>query len=287
MRADVRAIAFDVNGTLTEIVTDEGTDEAFRAAGHFLTYQGIDLRRHELRDLYMGILKRQQQESAEDHPEFDAVAIWRTIISDYQTDYTRRLPAGKLAQLPLFLAELYRGVSRRRLRLYPHVRRVLDLLHTRFPLAVVTDGQSAYARAELHQVGLLGYFDPIVVSGDHGYRKPDRRLFQAAAAGMQIAPEHVLYVGNDMYRDVYGARQAGMATVMFNSDQGIKEYPGCVPDHVLTDHRQLLTILGLDLTARTSPGPGRYPADTGVVAGQRAGTRPVAFQNAVPVTEQR
>ena len=27
MRADVRAIAFDVNGTLTEIVTDEGMDE--------------------------------------------------------------------------------------------------------------------------------------------------------------------------------------------------------------------------------------------------------------------
>jgi putative hydrolase of the HAD superfamily len=157
--------------------------------------------------------------------------------------------------------------SRRRLRLYPHVRRVLDLLHTRFPLAVVTDGQSAYARAELHQVGLLGHFDPIVVSGNHGYRKPDRRLFQAAAAGMQIAPEHVLYVSNDMYRDVYGAWQAGMATVMFDSDQGTKEYPGCIPDHVLTDHRQLLTILGLDLPPRTSPEPRRYPADTGV-AGQ-------------------
>jgi len=198
MPADVRAIAFDVNGTLTHIVTDEGLGEIFRAAAHFLTYQGIDLRRHELRDLYLGILKRQQQESAEDHPEFDAVAIWRTIISDYQTEYTRRLPAEKLAQLPLFLAELYRGVSRRRLRLYPHVRRVLDLLHTRFPLAVVTDGQSAYARAELHQVGLLDYFDPIVVSGDLGYRKPDRRLFHAAAAGMQDAPEYVLYVGNDM-----------------------------------------------------------------------------------------
>jgi len=78
-----------------------------------------------------------------------------------------------------------------------------------------------------------------------------------------------------------------MVTVMFDSDQGTKEYPGCVPDHVLTDHRQLLTILGLDLTARTSPGPRRYPADTGVVAGQRAGTRPVPFPNAVPVTEQR
>jgi len=225
MPADVRAIAFDVNGTLTHIVTDEGLGEIFRAAAHFLTYQGIDLRRHELRDLYLGILKRQQQESAEDHPEFDAVAIWRTIISDYQTEYTRRLPAEKLAQLPLFLAELYRGVSRRRLGLYPHVRRVLDLLHTRFPLAVVTDGQSAYARAELHQVGLLDYFDPIVVSGDLGYRKPDRRLFQAAAAGMQIAPEHVLYVGNDMYRDVYGPGRPGWSPSCSTPTRGQRSTP--------------------------------------------------------------
>jgi len=293
MPADVRAIAFDVNGTLTHIVTDEGLGEIFRAAAHFLTYQGIDLRRHELRDLYLGILKRQQQESAEDHPEFDAVAIWRTIISDYQTEYTRRLPAEKLAQLPLFLAELYRGVSRRRLRLYPHVRRVLDLLHTRFPLAVVTDGQSAYARAELHQVGLLDYFDPIIVSGDHGYRKPDRRLFHAAAAGMQVAPEYVLYVGNDMYRDVYGAQQAGMTTVMFDSDQGTKEYPGCVPDHTLTDHRQLLTLLGLDPPPRPHHDP-RRPADTHVVAdvaaghmAKRPGPGPGGFQNAAPAAEQQ
>ena len=39
-------------------------------------------------------------------------------------------------------------------------------------MAVVTDAQAANARGELHQVGLLGYFDPIVVSGDHGFRKP-------------------------------------------------------------------------------------------------------------------
>src|SRR5207342_3562866 len=244
-QADVRAIAFDVNGTLTEIVTDEGMDEVFRAAGHFLTYQGIDLRRHEVRDLYLRILKSQQQESAEDHPEFDAVAIWQTIIAEYQTDYTRLLPAEKLTQLPLFLAELYRGVSRRRLRLYPHVRRVLDLLHTRFPLAVVTDGQSAYARAELHQVGLLDYFDPIIVSGDHGYRKPDQRLFQAALDGMSVAAANAMYVGNDMHRDIFGAREAGLTTVMFDSDQGKKAYRDCVPDYTITDLRDLLAILGV------------------------------------------
>ena len=173
------------------------------------------------------------------------MGIWRTIIEERLTDFTKGLPAEKLAQMPLFLAELYRGISRRRLSLYPYVREVLGVLKTRYPLALVTDAQSAYARGELNQVGLLDYFDPIVVSGDYGFRKPDRRLFQIALDGMEVAAEHTLYVGNDMYRDIFGAREAGMKTVMFNSDQGTKEHPGCVPDYTITDYRDLLKIVGL------------------------------------------
>jgi len=240
---DIQAIAFDVNGTLIEILTEEGKEEIYRAAGHFLTYQGIDLRRHEVRDLYFQILKDQQKSSPEAHPEYDAVAIWRKIVQDHMTDYTRNLPAEKLAQIPLFLAEMSRGISRRRLELYPHVREMLDSLRGRFPLALVTDAQSAYARGELHKVGILDYFDPIIVSGDFGYRKPDRRLFQVALDGMGVAPERTLYVGNDMFRDVYGAREAGMKTMLYDSSQGTKEHPGVIPDYTITDYRELVKLL--------------------------------------------
>jgi putative hydrolase of the HAD superfamily len=243
---DIRAVAFDVNGTLVRILTDEGMEQIFRSAAHFLTYQGINLHRNQVRELYFRTLREQQRTSPEDHPEFDAVGIWRSIIDGNATDFTRTLPAGKLAQMPLFLAEMSRGISRRRLGLYPHVREVLDILRGRYPLALVTDAQSAYARGELHKVGLLGYFDPIVVSGDHGYRKPDRRLFQFALDGMGVAAEHALYVGNDMHRDIFGAREAGMTTVMFESGQGTSAYLDCVPDYRITDIRDLLKILGLE-----------------------------------------
>lgn len=244
--ADVRAVLFDVNGTLVHILTEDGADEVFRAAGHYLTYQGIDLRRGELRDLYFAMMKAQRCLSPHRHPEFDAVDIWRIIVERYATDYTRALPVAKRAQLPLFLAELTRGVARTRLRPYPYVREVLDRLRGRFPLAVVTDAQSAWARAELHQVGLLDYFDPVVVSGDHGFRKPDPRLFTLALHALGVAPEEAVYVGNDMYRDVHGAGRLGMTTVMFTSDQGDKQYEDVVPDHTIDDHRELLTILGVD-----------------------------------------
>src|SRR5262249_56156060 len=162
-------------------------------------------------------------------------------------DFTRALPDGKRQQMALFLAEMSRGISRRRLGLYPYVCEVLDVLRESYPLAIVTDAQSMYARGELHKVGLLGYFDPIIVSGDHGYRKPDRRLFQFALDSMGVAAGNALYVGNDMYRDIFGAREARLTTVMFNSDQGAKAYRDCAPDYTITDFRDLLRILGLTL----------------------------------------
>ena len=242
---DIRAVAFDVNGTLVRILTQDGMEQIFRSIAHFLTYQGIDLRRHQVRDLYFQIMKEQQQASPEEYPEFDAVAIWRSIIEAHLTDFTRALPPEELEQTPLVLAQMYRGISRCRLHLYPHVREVLDVLRQHYPLAVVTDAQSAYARGELHKVGLLDYFDPIVVSGDHGYRKPDRRLFQFALDGLGVAAEHTLYVGNDMHRDIFGAREVGMTTVMFESDQGTSVHLDCVPDHRITDFRDLLKLLDL------------------------------------------
>jgi putative hydrolase of the HAD superfamily len=60
---------------------------------------------------------------------------------------------------------------------------------------------------------------------------------------MGVAAENTVYVGNDMYRDIFGAREAGMWTVMFDSDQGTKVHQDCVPDYTITDMRQLLDIL--------------------------------------------
>jgi putative hydrolase of the HAD superfamily len=128
---------------------------------------------------------------------------------------------------------MYRGISRRRLRLYPEVRDVLDEMHSRFKLAVLSDAQSAWARPELRAVGIDSYFDPIVISGDYGFRKPDRRLFEATLAGMGLAAEDVVFVGNDMYRDIFGAGQLHMKTIFFAPDHFIQQMDGVAPDHII------------------------------------------------------
>jgi putative hydrolase of the HAD superfamily len=62
---------------------------------------------------------------------------------------------------------------------------------------------------------------------------------------MAVAAENALYVGNDMHRDIFGAQQAGLKTVMLDSDQGKKAHLDCVPDYTITDLRDLLSILGV------------------------------------------
>src|SRR5579862_9171929 len=149
---DIGAVLFDVNGTLIDIETEEGMEQAYRAIAHFLAYQGIALHRGEVRDLYFKIMKEQFAASSEIYPEFDVVAVWREVLRRYGTEYTRSLEPGKLHQMPLFLAEMQRGISRKRLLAFPQTQEVLAQLKTRFPLAVVSDAQSAYGRAELQAV---------------------------------------------------------------------------------------------------------------------------------------
>ena len=229
---NIKGILFDINGTLIDIHTDEGMDEIYRAISHFLTYQGIQLHRGEVRAQYYQIMEDQVKESGEEHPEFDAVALWREFL-------TRNLhpasiaAAERLEAMSRFLAHLYRGISRQRLELYPDVKPVLDELNRRFSLAVVSDGQSAWAAPEMRAMGIDGYFAPIVISGDHGFRKPDPRLYQTALNGIGAEPQEVLFVGNDMYRDVFGAKKMGMKTVFFLSNQGRQHMEGVEPDYII------------------------------------------------------
>jgi putative hydrolase of the HAD superfamily len=222
----VRGIICDINGTLIDINTDEGNEQIYRSISHLLKYYGIRTSRGDVRDGYYQILKDQRRARGEEFPEYDAVAVWREFLATRAARSGAVIPKNKLAVLPHFLAELYRGISLNRLELYPEVREVLDELRPRYRLAALSDAQTAWALPEMRLVGLDGYFFPIVVSGDLGYRKPDPRIFALTLRRMHLPAEEVVFVGNDMYRDIHGARQAGLRTVFFATGQGQQQMDG-------------------------------------------------------------
>jgi putative hydrolase of the HAD superfamily len=239
----IKGIIFDINGTLSDIQTNEGDDGLYRVISNLLSYQGILLEPAVVKYFYFQGIREQRAACVDRYPEFDAVRIFQEMIDQHATPFTHALPAAKIEQLPLLLAETYRAASRFRLQLYPGVEETIRQLHQKYHLAVITDGQSAYALPELHAVGLSGYFDPIIVSGDSGYRKPDERMFTAALEAMKMGPADVLFVGNDMYRDVYGAHRLKIKTVFFRSNQGTQAKEGVNPDYLIYNFPELLAAV--------------------------------------------
>lgn len=239
----IRGLIFDINGTMTDIHTNEWNDDIYRILSNLLSYQGIALGPNAVKDSYFQIMKEQRAAGGERYPEFDAVGIFREIITRHATDFTHRLPPEKLGQLPLFLAETHRAASRYRLQLYNGVEETLRQLLLKYRLAIISDGQSAYAVPELNAVGLFGSFDPVIISGDFGFRKPDPRLFGSALTIMQMEPSEVLFVCNDMYRDVYGAQRTGIKTIFFRSNQGQQEKKDVQPDYIIYNFPELLNAV--------------------------------------------
>lgn len=239
----IKGILFDVNGTLIDVHTNEWHDEVYRVVGNLLSYQGVALSPVAIKDQFFRIIDEQRIASDERQPEFDAVGVFREILTQHATEFTRAMPLEKREQLPRLLAEVHRAASRFRLQLYPGVEETIRQLHALYHLAIVSDAQTAYAVPELNAVGLAGYFDPIIVSGNFGYRKPDRRLFEAALSAMELDPAEVLFVGNDLYCDVHGPQQLGIRTVFFQSGGTTEGKEQATPDYIIYNFPELLDAI--------------------------------------------
>jgi len=222
----IKSILFDLYGTLIDIETDESLEEIYRGIAHYLTYHGVHLHRWEVRDRYYEIMKRQREERGEEYPEIDVEAIWDSLLRQEGI----RVPLAR-RKLATILAQIYRAISRKRLQLYPDVKRVLEELRPAYRMALVSDAQPCYALPEMKAVGLAGYFDPIIISAHYGFRKPDTRLIVKALDIMKLVPAEVIYIGNDMYRDIYGASQLGIKTIFVDSNQGAKSHENVTPGY--------------------------------------------------------
>ena len=230
----IKGLLFDLNGTVIDILTNESDDNLYRVTGNFLDYYGVKIAPCQLRELFFALNREQRHNSSEEYPEFDVSNIFYEIIKRYKTR-----PVANIRQLADTAAIVFRAASRFKLECYDGVDEVLGELKKHYRMGAVSDGQSLWAVPELESSGLKRFFEFVLVSGDFGYRKPDGRLFEKALNQMQLDASEVLFIGNDMYRDVYGGHIAGMKTVFFKSNQGDHEYHGAEADYIIYNFRQL------------------------------------------------
>lgn len=240
----IKGLLFDLNGTLIDIHTDEEDLNAYRVTGNFLDYYGVKITPGKLKEKYFEINRRQRKESREKFPEFDAGKIFYEIIEKFSLSpaETEQEKSERLA-LAETASRVFRASTRHALSLYDGVKDTLDIYKDKYKMAAVTDGQKLWAEPEWKSCALQDYFSFVLVSGDLGYRKPDERLFQMAIEKMALLPEEILFIGNDMYRDIYGAKNAGLKCVFFRSNQGDHSFHGEEADYIIYHFRELVNAI--------------------------------------------
>ncbi|MFZ4739647.1 MAG: HAD family hydrolase [Bacteroidales bacterium] len=110
----------------------------------------------------------------------------------------------------------------------PDVEQALKALTSSYTMVIATNaGQSntvAMIKA-MERVGAEQYFHHFFSSKDLGYEKPDVRFFTTIAQSIHLKPEECIMIGNLYEKDITGAKDAGMKTILFDEKASKLAFP--------------------------------------------------------------
>jgi putative hydrolase of the HAD superfamily len=95
----------------------------------------------------------------------------------------------------------------------------------------------------LNELGLLSYFDQVVISCELGWRKPSPKVYEAISKQIGIAPAECLFVGDRLIEDVLGPQKAGMKAVLTHEFRQEDLDPNIKPDALIKRLDEVLEIL--------------------------------------------
>ena len=119
------------------------------------------------------------------------------------------------------------------------IEQTLDVLKkTGVGLGVVSNREKPFAKY-LKEIGLASYFDFSLAAGEVQFWKPDKRIFEHALRLAKVEAGEAIYIGDNYFADVVGARNAGLRPILLDTE-GIFEQSDCP---VVASHRELLDLL--------------------------------------------
>lgn len=221
----IRAVLFDVGGPIdTEVQSERYIDEQIRAG---LAGAGMPVSAAEY-------AAANDWAVASFAPDAYSAIIWRLCEG----------AGGRRVEV----AAKVRGqhFPGRDFELREGITELIEALHGRGLLLGLAANQPARTVAELDRFGIGRYFSHREVSGHHGYRKPDVRLFLRACEDLGVGPPECVMVGDRIDNDIAPARLLGMRTVLFRTGRHLAQQPRTwdeAPDFEVWDVRGLSEAL--------------------------------------------
>jgi len=218
-RSMLRAVFFDLYGTLVTISTDEDAPETSAAFERWVAeHLGPAAAAREHARPFLAELRAIRPFPVE-HAEPDIAPV----VEAHLARLLERRPSQAECRA---MAAAFRAASRRALDLIPGAREALAQLRARYRVGLISNAQLLFTRPELETIGLsLTDFDPALISSELGVRKPSRHLFGEALQRAGVTAREALYVGNDPLDDVQGAAGAGLFTCLVDDPRRADDGP--------------------------------------------------------------
>jgi HAD superfamily hydrolase (TIGR01662 family) len=219
----IKAVFFDLDGTLRHSVPSGG--EVF--TDYVIT---LGLRVNEesrLRALRWEHLYWASSEDLRDDllaHSFDTEKFWieysrRRLIALGASPQFAREYASKAS---VHMGEFYKPES-----IIPEdVRRALpQLKEAGYILGVISNRDKPFQDV-LQDHGISEFFDFSLAAGEINIFKPEPGVFEYALQRVNASPQETVYVGDNYYADVVGARRAGLQPILYDPF-GVFPDPGC------------------------------------------------------------
>jgi putative hydrolase of the HAD superfamily len=200
----IKAIFFDAVGTLFYLTKTVG--DHYALVGEEV---GLSLDAQKLDRAFFAAWKQMPARAAIDGPrENDDKDWWRQLVDFIFTDVAPSI--GELDRDNFFEIAYEHFAEAGVWELYPEVVEVLETLHPRFQLAVVSnfDGRLRFI---LEHLGISKFFSHVFVSSEIGADKPDPEIFRRALKFIDLKPAQAMHVGDDPERDWKAASAAGLS----------------------------------------------------------------------------
>jgi putative hydrolase of the HAD superfamily len=131
----------------------------------------------------------------------------------------------------------------------PEALEALGWAKSRYRTAMISN--FAYAQAlyeSLDHFGIRSAFETVVVSAEVGWCKPHRMIFDHAFETMGIRPSEALFIGDQLYVDVYGALNSGMDVVWIETERQDwlppeVQVPECKPTYTVRVISDVIALL--------------------------------------------
>jgi putative hydrolase of the HAD superfamily len=115
-------------------------------------------------------------------------------------------------QAALFAAD-YIALSPLQTQVLPGTFEILDYLHPRYPLHIITNGFEEIQFLKMERCGLSGYFTQVITSEKAGAQKPNPLIFELAFDLTGASPANSIIIGDDPESDIAGGLAMNMDQV--------------------------------------------------------------------------